>query len=257
MVNDKEWKLNGKVALITGAGSGIGKESAMLFAREGAKIVACDIDEEMGKETVNMIIAKGGEAFFVKADVSNTSEVKELMRSCVNHYGTLNVLYNSAGIYLIGKDGPVTQIDEEVWNYTIAVNLTGTFLCCKYAIPIMIENKAGSIINMSSISALVGDAPVAYSASKGGILSLTGRIAVSYAPYNIRANAICPGLIETPMTKLRFDNPEWLESYKNKIPLHRTGRPIEVARLALYLASDDSSYITGATFTIDGGLVAL
>lgn len=257
MVKDKEGKLKGKVVLITGAGSGIGRESAALFAREGARIVVGDVNEEAGRETVNIITSEEGEAFFVKVDVSNTSEVKESMKSCVNHYGALDVLYNSAGVYFIDKDGPVTEVNEEVWNATITVNLTGTFLCCKYAIPIMMENKAGSIINMSSISALVGAAPAAYSASKGGILSLTGRIAASYAPYNIRANAICPGLIETPMTKPRFADPEFLESYKNKIPLHRTGKPIEVAHLALYLASDESSYVTGAAFTIDGGLVAL
>jgi NAD(P)-dependent dehydrogenase (short-subunit alcohol dehydrogenase family) len=256
-MNGKEGKLNGKVVLITGAGSGIGRESASLFAWEGAKILVSDINEAGGRETVDMIAANGGEAFFVKADVSNTTEVKELMQSNMNRYGTLDVLYNSAGIYLIGKDGPAAELSEEVWNSTITVNLTGTFLCCKYALPIMIENNTGSIINMSSISALVGGAPLAYSASKGGILSLTGRIAVSYAPYNIRANAICPGLIETPMTKLRFDDPRWLESYKNKIPLRRTGTPVDVAHLALYLASDESSYVTGAAFTIDGGLVAL
>jgi NAD(P)-dependent dehydrogenase (short-subunit alcohol dehydrogenase family) len=256
-VKNKEGKLNGKIALVTGAGSGIGRESAALFSREGARILVCDINEEAGRETVSIITSEEGEAFFVKADVSNAAEVKELMKSCANHYGTLDVLYNSAGVYFIGKDGPVTEVNEEVWSSTIAVNLTGTFLCCKYAIPMMIANKAGSIINMSSISALVGNAPVAYSASKGGILSLTGRIAASYAQYNIRANALCPGLIETPMTKLRFDDSEFLESYKNKIPLRRTGKPIDVAHLALYLASDESSYVTGAAFTIDGGLVAL
>jgi NAD(P)-dependent dehydrogenase (short-subunit alcohol dehydrogenase family) len=257
MVNDWKRQLNGKVALVTGAGSGIGRESATLFSWEGARIVVCDIDEETGIETVNLITAKGGEALFVKADVSNATEVKKLIQSCVNHFGTLDILYNCAGVFFIGKDGPVTDVDEEVWNSTIAINLTGTFLCCKYAIPVMIENKAGSIINMSSISALVGDAPIAYSASKGGILSLTGRIAVSYASHNIRANTICPGLIRTPMTKARFENPEWLESYKKRIPLQRAGQPFDVARLALYLASDDSSYVTGAAFTVDGGLMAL
>jgi NAD(P)-dependent dehydrogenase (short-subunit alcohol dehydrogenase family) len=257
MAHDNKKRLNGKVALITGAGSGIGRASAVLFAQEGARILVCDINEAMGKEAVDTIMAKGGEAFFVKADVSNAADVKELMQLCVNQFSTLDILFNSAGIFLVGKDGPVAEVSEEVWNSTITVNLTGTFLCCKYAIPIMMGNKAGSIINMSSISAFVGGAPHAYSASKGGILSLTGRIAVSYAPYNIRANAICPGLIETPMTKPRINSPEWLESYKNKIPLHRTGQPIEVANFALYLASDESSYVTGTAFTIDGGLVAM
>ena len=256
-MKDQEGKLNGKVVLITGAGSGIGRESAVLFAQEGAKIVVGDVNEEAGRETVSMIMSKKGEAFFVKVDVSQSAEVKELMKSCVNYYGTLDVLYNSAGVFFIDKDGSVTEVNEEIWNITIKVNLSGTFYCCKYAIPIMMENKRGSIINMSSISASVGNAPVAYSASKGGILSLTGRIAISHAPYNIRANAICPGLIETPMTKSRFEDAEFLESYRNKIPLYRTGKPIEVAHLALYLASDESSYVTGANFTIDGGLVAL
>ena len=170
-------RLEGKVAMVTGAASGIGQASAILFAQEEAKVVVCDSNEEMGKQTVDTIKTEGGEALFVKADVSNSTEVQELMRSCVDQYGTLDVLFNCAAISLIREDGPIAEVSEEVWNATIAVNLTGTFLCCKYAIPIMVKNKRGSIINVSSLAALTaGKNNNAYSASKGGILSLTTHI---------------------------------------------------------------------------------
>ena len=257
MVMDREGKLADKIALVTGAGGGIGRASAILFAQEGAKVVVCDIKGEIGKETVDMIKAEGGEAIFVKADISSVVEVKELMQSCVDNYGTLDVLYNCAGVFLFEKDGPVDEVSEKVWDSTIAINLTGTFLCCKYAVPIMLENKRGSIVNMASIAALIGTDFHAYVASKGGVLSLTRSIAMSYAPNNIRANSICPGLIETPMTEPLRSDQESTDFYLSKTPLGRTGQPIEVARLALYLASDESSYVTGATFSIDGGFVAV
>ncbi len=251
-------RLEGKVAMVTGAASGIGQASAILFAQEEAKVVVCDSNEEMGKQTVDTIKTEGGEALFVKADVSNSTEVQELMRSCVDQYGTLDVLFNCAAISLIREDGPIAEVSEEVWNATIAVNLTGTFLCCKYAIPIMVKNKRGSIINVSSLAALTaGKNNNAYSASKGGILSLTRSIAVSYAAHNIRANTICPGRIETPMTEWIRSDPERKEAYMKNVPLYRIAQPVEVARLALYLASDESPHVTGTIIPIDGGLSAV
>jgi len=251
-------RLEEKVAIVTGAGLGIGRASAILFAEEGARVVVCDINEEMGEQTVDTIKMEGGEALFMKADISNSAEVQELIRSCIDQYGTLDVLFNCAAISLITEDGPIAEVSEEVWNATIAVNLTGTFLCCKYAIPIMVKNKKGSIINVSSKVALTsGKNNNAYAASKGGVLSLTRSIAVSYAAHNIRANTICPGGIETQMNLGLRDTPEKKAAYLKGSPLYRLAQPIEVARLALYLASDESPHVTGTTIPIDGGASAV
>jgi len=252
-------RLEGKVAIITGAASGIGRASAILFAQEGAKVVVCDINEEMGKQTADMIKMEGGEVLFVKADVSNSADVQELMRSCVDQYGSLDVLFNCAAVSFVKEDSPVAEVSEELWNATITVNLTGTFLCCKYAIPIMVRNKRGSIINVLSAACLVAARNHAYSASKGGVLSLTRDIAVSYAPHNIRANSIAPGTIETPMSESLRADPEGKDALLKelRVPICRWGQPIEVARLALYLASDESPYLTGTVIPIDGGRSAV
>jgi len=255
MGKDAPGELDGKVALITGAGSGIGKTSAILFAREGAKIVVSDLKEETGRETVDVITAKGGKAFFVKADVSKAAEVEAMVQSCLNQYGTLDVLFNSAGIWLKG-DSPVAGMSEDVWNSMVSVHLTGHFLCCKYAIPIMIKNRGGSIINMSSISGLTSSDRHAYSAAKGGILALSRSIAVSYVPYNIRANAICPGPVDTPMIADALADPQRREAYLKATPLAKFAQPEDIAYLALYLASDKSSLVTGTAIPVDGGYVA-
>lgn len=248
-------RLKGRVALVTGAGSGIGRAAGISFAREGARIAVCDVNEKAGRETVDMIGKKGGEAFFVKVDVSKSPGVQEAVRSCLNRYSTIDVLYNCAGIWLPG-DVPIAEMTEDVWYSMISTHLTGTFLFCKYVIPVMMKNKKGSIINMSSISGLTASDRNAYSAAKGGIQSLTRSIAVSYACYNIRANAICPGPVETPMVEQAMADPERRKAYLSAIPLGRFGRAEEVAQLALYLASDESSYVTGVLIPIDGGYTA-
>lgn len=250
-------RLEGKVAIVTGAGSGIGRASAILFAQEGARVVVCDINKESGEQTVDTVKMEGGDALFVKADVSNSAETREVMRSCADRYGTLDVLFNCAAVSFVKEDGPVADLSEEIWNTTIAINLTGTFLCCKYAIPIMIENKGGSIINVLSRACLRAAPMHAYSASKGGALSLTRNIAISYAPHNIRANSIAPGGIETPMSLQARDTPETEDAYIKGLPLNRLAQPVEVAHLALYLASDESPHVTGTVIPIDGGSSAV
>ena len=186
-------RLEGKVAIITGAGSGIGRASTHLFAREGARVAACDIDEDEGERTVGEVREAGGDAFFVKADVADSGEVRAMVAACVDRYAALDVLFNCAAVSLTMEDGPAGDVDEEVWDTTIAINLTGTFLCCKHVLPVMVENRSGSIINVISRACLVSSPIHAYSASKAGVLSLTKNIAVSYAPHNVRANAISPG----------------------------------------------------------------
>ena len=250
-------RLTGKTAIVTGAGSGIGRASAILFAQEGASVVASDINEEPGEETVASIRGDGGEAVFVKADVSDASQVEDMVRDCVDRYSALDVLFNCAAVSLSKVDRPVAELDEEVWHTTLAINLTGTFLCCKYAIPFMAEKRTGSIINVISRACFNANDLHAYSASKAGVLSLTKNIAVSYAPHNVRANAISPGGIETPMSLQVRDTPETADRYLRGLPLRRLAQPVEVSRLALYLASDESPHVTGTVMSIDAGSSAV
>ena len=250
-------RLEGKVAIVTGTGSGIGRASTILFAEEGARVVGCDIDAERGEETVDEVRKGGGDAVFVRADVSDSAQVQALMRACLERYAALDVLFNCAAVSLSRVDGPVGELDEGVWNTTLAINLTGTFLCCKHAVPIMVESRRGSIINVISRACLVSSSLHAYSASKAGVLSLTKNIAVSYAAHNVRANAISPGGIDTPMSLPVRDTPETAEAYLRSLPLYRMAQPVEVSRLALYLASDESPHVTGTVIPIDGGASAV
>ena len=180
-----------------------------------------------------------------------------MVRACLDRYAGLDVLFNCAAVSLTTRDGPVGDLDEEIWNTTLAINLTGTFLCCKHAVPIMVENRKGSIINVISRACLVSSPLHAYSASKAGVMSLTKNIAVSYAPHNVRANAISPGGIDSPMSLPIRNTPETAEAYLSGLPLYRLAQPIEVARLALFLASDESPHVTGTVIPIDAGASAV
>jgi len=250
-------RLNNKVALITGAGSGLGKASAELFAKEGAKIIVVDINPKGGIETVKSIKENGGDAIFIRADVSKAFEVENMVSDAMKNYKKLDIVFNNAGVAL-----PKSIIDttEDEWDKVIDVNLKGMFLVSKNTIPELIKNGGGSIINMSSglgiYTAINRDT---ICASKGGIIALTKAMALSFAQYNIRVNSICPGPILTPI----FRNVSPGEDFEVKkaraierIPLARLGMPEEVAYTALFLASDESSYITGAALPVDGGLSA-
>ena len=202
-------RLKDKVALITGSGSGIGRESALLFAREGAKVLVVDLKEELGKKTVEEIKKTNGEASFFRADVSNANEVQAMIQQAEDKFGKLNVLFNNAGIFP-DKDGSVLDTEEDVWDLVMQVNLKGVFLGCKYGIPALQRAGGGSIINTASFVALMGAATsqIAYTASKGGVLAMTREIAVEFARQNIRANALCPGPVETPLLQALLSDPE-------------------------------------------------
>lgn len=248
-------RLKGKVAIITGASSGIGRASGVLFAKEGAKVIIVDIAQKGGLETVKMIRKNGGEATFVKTDVSRASDVKRMVKTTMEKYGKIDVLFNNAGINL---EKTVTDTSEEEWDRVIDINLKGVFLCSKYAIPEMIQKDGGVIINTASMFGLVGQVhESAYCASKGGMVLLTKAMALDYGPYNIRVNCICPDMIQTPLHEAfvatlaepEREIPEMLKT----IPLSRFGQPEEIARAALFLASDESSYITGVALPVNGG----
>lgn len=250
-------RLADKVALITGAGSGIGRESAQLFAREGARVVVADLNEDAARETVALIEQEGGQAAAVSGDVSRADDVKAMIQFAEDKFGKLNVLFNNAGIFH-PKDGSVLETEEDVWDLVINVNLKGVFLGCKYGIPALLRAGGGSIINTASFVALMGAAvsQVAYTASKGGVLSLTREIAVEFARKNIRANALCPGPVETPLLASLLADPERRQRRLVHIPPGRFAQAREMAQAALFLASDESSYVNGATFLVDGGITA-
>ena len=243
-------RLQRKVAIITGAGSGIGRAAAILFAREGARVVVADINASSGSETVTQISENDGESIFVEADVSRELDVRDMIKTTVKKFGKLNVLFNNAGIH--GPSGPIWRTSESEWNRLFDVNLKAMFYGCKYAVPIMKKN-GGSIINTSSELALVGshEVPV-YSASKGGVIALTKSLALQCASYKIRVNCICPGPTMTPLLKSGWQEEELQRMAKN-IPLGRLGEPLDIAYAALYLASDESAFMTGASLIVDGG----
>ena len=250
-------RLKDKVALITGSGSGIGRESALLFAREGAKVLVVDLKEELGKKTVEEIKKTNGEASFFRADVSNANEVQAMIQHAEDTLGELNVLFNNAGIFP-DKDGSVLDTEEDVWDLVMQVNLKGVFLGCKYGIPALQRAGGGSIINTASFVALMGAATsqIAYTASKGGVLAMTREIAVEFARQNIRANALCPGPVETPLLQELLSDPEKRQRRLVHIPPGRFAQATDIAQAALFLASDESSYINGTAFSVDGGITA-
>lgn len=250
-------RLSNKVALITGAGSGIGRESALLFAKEEAAVVVCDINETAGQETVSLIEQADGRATFIQADVSKAADVQGMIKAAESLYGQLNILFNNAGIFH-PKDNSVLDTEEDVWELTININLKGVFLGCKYGIPALLRAGGGSIINTASFVAVMGAATpqIAYTASKGGVLSLTREIAVEFARQNIRVNALCPGPVETPLLAELLADPARRQRRLVHIPPGRFARAQEMANAALFLASDESSFVNGSTFMVDGGISA-
>jgi NAD(P)-dependent dehydrogenase (short-subunit alcohol dehydrogenase family) len=252
-----QMRLKDKVALITGGGNGIGRESALLFAVEGASVVVVDKDDSAGNQTVRMIKAGGGNAIYVFADVSKKGDSENMVAMAEQEYGCLNVLFNNAGI-MDSNDDDATRTEEEVWDLTMNINLKGVFLGCKFGIPALRRAKGGSIINTASFVAHLGAATpqVAYTASKGGVLSFTRELAVIHARENIRVNALCPGPLRTELLMKFLNTEEKKERRLVHIPMGRFGEAKEIAKAALFLASDDSSYVTGTSFMVDGGITA-
>jgi NAD(P)-dependent dehydrogenase (short-subunit alcohol dehydrogenase family) len=246
-------RLKDKVALITGAGSGIGRQSALLFAKEGAAIVVVDVNEDAARDTAAMI----KNALFVRADVSKARDCEQMVAAAEKQFGKLNVLFNNAGI-MHAKDDDAVSTSEEVWDVTLDINAKGVFLGCKYGIPALKRAGGGSVINTASFVARMGAATpqIAYTASKGAVLSMTRELAVIHARQNIRVNALSPGPLRTELL-MSFLNTEAKKQRRLvHVPMGRFGEAEEIAKAALYLASDESSYVTGTEFLVDGGLTA-
>ncbi len=250
-------RLKDKVAVITGGASGIGRETALLFAREGASIVVADVSEDAGKEVVAEIGKAAGRGCFVRTDVSKAADCERMIETAETAFGKLDVLFNNAGI-MDGKDDDAVATDEAIWDRTMAINLKGVFFGCKYGVPALRRNGGGVIVNTASFVAVVGAATpqLAYTASKGGVLAMTRELAVIHARENIRVNALCPGPLRTELLMSYLDTEEKRQRRLVHVPMGRFGEAKEMAQAALYLASDESSYMTGASFLVDGGLTS-
>ncbi len=247
-------RLEGKVCVITGAAAGIGREAALLFSEEGARLCIADVDEVSGQKTA----AECRDAFFFNSDVSDEDSIVAMYRATAERYGGIDVLYNNAGIMPAG-DESVLQTPREMWQLVLDINAAGVYLCCKHGIPYLLERGGGSVINVASFVALVGSATsqVAYTASKGAVLAMSREMGVEFARRGVRVNALCPGPVETPLLTRLFEGD--LEARARRevhLPLGRFARAREIAQAALFLASDDSSYVTASTFLVDGGLSA-
>lgn len=256
-------KLDGKVAFITGAGSGIARAASQIFTQEGAKVVIAELKPELGKATEQLVRDAGGDATFIETNVTQEDSVQHAIQQAVERYGKLDILYNCAGGSMV-EDTTVTDVDMWVWDHTQSLDLLGTFLCCRHGIPELVKAGGGAVVNMSSVVALRGSFHAhVYVAAKGGIISFTQALAGEYAKNNIRANAICPGVIMSDRVKSRFgDDPDapaatprtqFVKSQQKKYPFS-VGEPEDIAHVALFLASDDARMITGVSIPADGGL---
>jgi NAD(P)-dependent dehydrogenase (short-subunit alcohol dehydrogenase family) len=247
-------RLDGKVAVITGAGGGMGREAVLLFCEEGAQVCVADVDADAAEKTA----AEAGDAFAIKVDVADSESVREMYEQTAARFGGIDVLYNNAGISPPDDDS-ILVTEPDAWQRVQDVNTKGVYLCCKHGIPHLLERGGGSIINVASFVALVGAATsqISYTASKGAVLSLSRELAVQFARQGIRVNALCPGPVETPLLLRIFgDDPAAYERRRAHLPMGRLAKPREIVNAALFLASDESSYVNGATFLVDGGLTA-
>ncbi len=244
-------KLQDKVALITGGSSGIGRATALLFGQEDAKVVVADAAADGGQETVKMITDADGEAVFVETDMASPDDIENMVKATVDQYGGVDVLFNGAGVSMFAK---AVDVDVEEFNRVININLRGVFLGCKYAIPVMQERGGGAIVNVASSSAITPTPFISvYAAAKAGVTQLTKVLAIEYGGDNIRVNSICPGFIETAMTSPIIPEDRSARDYSHLWPIPRVGNPEDIAQAALYLASDDSSFVTGTALAVDGG----
>jgi NAD(P)-dependent dehydrogenase (short-subunit alcohol dehydrogenase family) len=250
-------RLTGKSALITGAGMGIGREAARLFAREGARVVVADIDEGAARETVRLVESEGGAALAVVGDVALEADVERMISDGVRRFGALHVLYCNAGVLWKDRDRSVLETDEKWWDRVMAINLKSVVWATKHGIPHLRRAGGGSIIVMGSVSALVGftRAQDAYTAAKGGLISLTKSLAIQFAKEGIRCNIIHPGIVDTPLQS-PYLNDALRKEFETEIPIGRIAQPWEIASVALFLASEDSAYMTGAELVVDGGFTA-
>jgi len=251
-------RIQGKVAVITGAGMGQGREGALLFAEHGARVVVADVNGDAAADTVRTIERAGGAAVAVAGDVSSERDVERIVATAVERFGALHVLYNNAGVLWKDRDRSVLETTEDNWDRVQAINLKGPFFVAKHGIPHLIRAGGGSVINVGSVSALCGFtlAQDSYTAAKGALISLTKSIAIQFARQNVRCNIIHPGIIETPMQAPYLKDPAKRKSFEDGIPLGRIAHPREIAHVALFLASDESSYVTGAEIAVDGGFTA-
>jgi len=251
-------RLKDKVSIITGAGAGIGQAVAILFAREGARVVVADLDQKAGKETFNQIKQAGGDGLFIKTNVVNVNDVKKMVQMTIKYYGRIDILVNNAGIY---AKGDVVNTSEENWNRIIDVNLKGVYLCSKHTIPEMIKSGGGSIVNVASEAGLVGiKNQVAYNVSKAAVIMLTKSMAVDFADKGIRVNNVCPGTTETPLVRAAIQKEKDPKKARRALeecrPVNRLGKPEEIASAVLFMASDEPGYATGSSLVIDGGYTA-